>query len=329
MTRESRIESLCTLGFTARQAAFVVAVMTHSGVCLPRQFAAFAGVAYGHKVNRFFERMVARGIASACPSLHNRALVFHVQHRGLYEAIGEPHSRFRRPVPANAVAPRLLVLDAVVGAPEVTWLPTAGEKAEHFVTLLHVPAEHLPSKRCQEDGGWASGLFPDALPVGIDAADRVLFVHPVSPVSLEGFGPFLRRHRALLASLSAWTLRLVVSPEGRSEEALWQAVVAREIGSLLHHPDHAERRVDWHVLPYRYGHLSPLVDQAHRVRLRARQGAREGEHRSARPQALQRTSPRHRGAQPPGTSRTGPGRAPARLMPAATIASIARCSASR
>jgi hypothetical protein len=284
MTRESRIESLCTLGFTARQAAFLVAVMTHSGVCLPRQFAAFAGVAYGHQVNRFFERLVARGVASACPSLHNRALVYHVQHRGLYGAIGEPHSRFRRPVPAGTVAPRLLVLDAVFNAPEVTWLPTVWEKAEHFVTRLHVPVERLPNRRHREDEEWVSGLFPDALPVGIDAADRMIFVHPVLPVSLEGFGPFLRRHRALLASLSAWTLRLVASPEGRSEEALWQAVVAREIGSLLHGPDHAERRVDWHVLPYRYGHLSPLVDQSHRVRLQARQGAREGEHRPARPQ---------------------------------------------
>jgi len=181
------------------------------------------------------------------------------------------------------VTPRLLVLDAVINAPEVTWLPTAPEKAEHFVTRLHVPVECLPNQRHREDEKWVSRLFPDALPVGIDAADRMLFVHPVTPVLLEGFGPFLRRHRALLASLSAWTLRLVVSPDGRSEEPLWQAVVAREIGSLLHLPDQAERRVDWHVLP-RYGHLSPLVDQAHRARLRADQGVREGEHRHARPQ---------------------------------------------
>ena len=52
---------------------FLVTVMSHSGVCLPRQYATFAGVAYGHKINRFFDRLVARGFASACPCLHNRA----------------------------------------------------------------------------------------------------------------------------------------------------------------------------------------------------------------------------------------------------------------
>ena len=71
-------------GFTRRQAAFLDAVLHHSGVCLPRQYAAFAGIAYGHKINRFFERLVSRGFASVCPCLHNRALVYHVQHRPLY-----------------------------------------------------------------------------------------------------------------------------------------------------------------------------------------------------------------------------------------------------
>ncbi|MDO8836689.1 MAG: hypothetical protein Q7V01_13895 [Vicinamibacterales bacterium] len=130
MTTDERIQSVERLEFTRRQAGFLVAVMTHSGVCLPRQYAALAGVAYGHKVNRFFERLVGRGLASACPCLHNRGLVYHVQHRGLYSVVGEPHSRFRRPVPATAIAARLMVLDAVIGAPEVRWLPTAREKAE-------------------------------------------------------------------------------------------------------------------------------------------------------------------------------------------------------
>ena len=92
-------------------------MLHHSGVCLPRQYATFAGVAYGHKINRFFDRLVSRGFASVCPCLHNRALVYHVHHRPLYAAIGQPQSRLRRPVPAASVMPRLMLLDAVLEAP--------------------------------------------------------------------------------------------------------------------------------------------------------------------------------------------------------------------
>ena len=276
MTTDDRIQAVERLGFTGRQAGFLEAVMTHSGVCLPRQYATFGGIAYGHKVNRFFERLVARGIASACPALHNRALVYHVQHRGLYEAIGEPHSRFRRPVPAISIVPRLMVLDAVTGAPDVRWLPTAMEKAEHFTERIRVPVECLPIRVSRQGEDSSRRLFPDALPVGIEAGERTVFVFPATPVSLVEFGPFLRRHRALLSVLPAWVLRLLVASDDRSVEATWQGVVRREIGSLLDCPDHAERHVDWHVLAHRYGHLSPLVDQSHRVRLRVHQGVREG-----------------------------------------------------
>jgi hypothetical protein len=284
MTTDERIQSVERLGFSRRQTEFLVAVMTQSGVAVPRQYATFAGVAYGHKVNRFFDRLVARGFASACPSLHNRALVYHVQHRGLYEAIGEPHSRFRRPVPAIAISPRLMLLDAVIGAEEVEWLSTAKEKSEHFIERLGAAVESLPSRVSREGDASSRWLFPDALPVGIEAGDRTVFVFPVTPAFLQDFGPFLRRHRALLASIPAWIVRLVVPRDDRSMEATWRAVAEREIGSLVTVLGTAERRVDWHVLPHRYGHLSPLVDRAHRAQLRVDQGVPEGEHRLTRPQ---------------------------------------------
>jgi hypothetical protein len=259
MTPDDRIQAVERLGFSRRQAGFLVAVMSHSGVCLPRQYATFADVAYGHRVNRFFERLAARGFASACPSLHNRALVYHVQHRGLFGAIGEPHSRLRRPVPAAIVGPRLMLLDAVIGAPEVRWLSSAREKADHFTERLRVPAKCLPRQVCRKGDTPFFRLFPDALPVGIEPVERMLFVYPVTPVSLQEFGPFLRRHLACLSAVPAWTLRLVFAPDDRPVEATWQAVIGREIGSLLGSPDRAERRGDWCQLPHRYGHLSPWL----------------------------------------------------------------------
>ena len=54
--------------------------MLHSGLCVPRQYASFAGTAYGHKVTKFFDRLAQFGYASACGCLHNRAELDHVKH---------------------------------------------------------------------------------------------------------------------------------------------------------------------------------------------------------------------------------------------------------
>ena len=110
MTPEARIEALAAFRVTLlRQARFLLAVLKHGGVCVPRQDATFAQTAYGHTVNRFFERLVAARYAVPSGCLHNRARVFHLQHRGLYEAIAEPHSPFP---PTGGGGPRGRTIDA-------------------------------------------------------------------------------------------------------------------------------------------------------------------------------------------------------------------------
>ena len=272
------------VGFTERQARFLVTVMTHSGVCLPRHFATFAGVAYGHRINRFFYRLVDRGFASVCPCLHNRALVYHVHHRPLYAAIGQPRSRLRRPVPAASVMPRLMLLDAVLEAPEVTWLASQNDKVEHFTNRCGIPRVILPQQVSRAAGAPASRLFPDALPIGVEPPKRAVFVYPVTRSSLVDFRPFLRRHHALLAALHAWTIQLVFAPDERLVEAAWQAVVEREVGPLLSLGDRGGRSVEWRVLGHRYGHLSPLVVASGWSRAGVEQGEQGEAEGSARSQ---------------------------------------------
>ncbi len=284
MSPEERIDALSRFGFTPRQAAFLDAVLHHSGVCLPRQYAAFGGVAYGHKINRFFERLVGRGFASVCPCLHNRALLYHVHHRPLYAAIGQAQSRHRRPVAAASVMPRLMLLDAVLEAPEVTWLAGQEDKVEHFTAATGIPRASLPQRVRRAGGQASSRLFPDALPVGVEAPNRVVFVYPAPRSSLVDLRPFLRRHHALLAALPEWTLRLVVAPDDRLVAAAWQAVIDREIGLLLGLADRAGRRVEWRALGHRYGHLSPLVAALAWSRLGVEQGEQVGEQRASRSQ---------------------------------------------
>src|SRR5690349_6781929 len=109
---ERRVQAIAGFGFTERQARFLVLVMRHSGVCVPRQYATLAGIANGgRKCNALFERLVTRGFATAIPCVHNRARVYHVHAPELYRAISEPGSRYRRPVPVGRVAERVMLLD--------------------------------------------------------------------------------------------------------------------------------------------------------------------------------------------------------------------------
>jgi hypothetical protein len=111
VTREPHVHAVVDFGFTERQARFLVLVMRHGGVCIPRQYASVAGIANGgRRCNAFFDRLVRRGYAHEIRCLHSRARVFHVHHKPLYFIIGELSSRYRRPVSPRLVVERLMLL---------------------------------------------------------------------------------------------------------------------------------------------------------------------------------------------------------------------------
>ena len=76
MPTEDRIQAVAEFGFTERQARFLLLVTRHAGVCVPRQYARFAGVAYGAKCNAFFDRLVRRRLAQGIECIHNRARLY-------------------------------------------------------------------------------------------------------------------------------------------------------------------------------------------------------------------------------------------------------------
>src|SRR5262245_55999301 len=145
MTTDERIQGVADYGFTARQARFLVLVMRPAGLCVKRQYAAFAGIANGgERCNAFFDKLVRRGCAVAAPCIHNRGRLYHVHHKPLYHAIGEPDSRYRRPVSARSTTERLMRLDAALTSPDVEWLTTSVEKAAHLRTRT-APATSQPA----------------------------------------------------------------------------------------------------------------------------------------------------------------------------------------
>src|SRR5206468_11541405 len=128
-------------GFTERQARFLVTVMLHSGVCLQRQYAAFAGIVHGQKTRKFFDKLVRRGYVRAYTCRHNRGRVYHVRHKPLYRAIGETDSRHRRPMSAARVVDSLVLLDAMLATPSVEWLRADEEMRVHLTGVAGISSE--------------------------------------------------------------------------------------------------------------------------------------------------------------------------------------------
>jgi hypothetical protein len=209
-TAEDRVKTVAEFGFTDRQARFLVMVMRHAGICVPRQYAAFAGTAYGRRVNALFDQLVERQYATICGCVHNRARLYHVRHHALYHAIGEPHSRYRRPVAAASVSERLMMLDGMLTSPSTAWLATALEKAHGLTALCpSIPADALPHVTIGNGPSRAVRLFPDRLPVGIDAAGRLVLLYLVASVVTDDVRAFLQRHGDLLRAVPEWTVRLL------------------------------------------------------------------------------------------------------------------------
>jgi len=294
MTSEERIDAVARFGFTTRQAKFLVTVMRHSGVCLPRQYAAFAGIVYGQKTRAFFTGLVARRYASSCPCMHNRALVYHVHHQPLYRAVGEPHSRLRRPVSAASVVPRLMLPDVVLTSPETMWLAGEAEKVAHFAEVALPVVERLSHAGADTGPGRAVQRFPDHLPIGIESTGRTVFVYPITTSSVAHFRAFLRSHAPLFGTLPAWTLRVVCSAESEHLLPSCRAAVRDEFDRLRRPVEAAladgSARFEFDVLDHTYRHLFPLVAGPSDPLPGAEEGEQVGERPSARPRPPWATS---------------------------------------
>jgi hypothetical protein len=190
MQSQDRIAAVVRLGFTERQARFLVLVMQYSGACLLRQYSAFAGIVHGQKTRKFFAKLVSRRFATAHGCRHNRGHVYHVHHKALYRAIGETDSRHRRPLSPDRIIQGLATVDAVLATPTIEYLATADEKAKRLSIDTH--------------------LFKDKHPVGIDHDGRFVQLYVATEAYSNRFVAFLQRQQNLLRSVPAWTFRIVV-----------------------------------------------------------------------------------------------------------------------
>ena len=104
MTWDERVAAVAaqTSRLTDRQAAFLLTVMLHAGVCVLRQYSTFTAMPHGRKITDFFRLLLDRRYATAQSCRHNRAHIFHIHYKPLYAAIGEPDNRHRQTDPVAA-----------------------------------------------------------------------------------------------------------------------------------------------------------------------------------------------------------------------------------
>lgn len=235
MTAEERVHAIMDFRFTERQARFLALVMRHAGVCVPRQYARFAGIAHGGgKCNAFFARLVRRGYAVESDCVHNRARLYRLHSKRLYYAIGEPNSRYRRPVPARGALERLMLLDAVLASPDLDWLAGESEQAAFVATFrASDPIHASPDTEVDRAPSESRSTFSSPYPIGLDPSGRAVLLYLATVLWTEEFRRFLQARAALLRVVPGWTLRLVFPrPIDRAYEA-YQTVIREELQTPL------------------------------------------------------------------------------------------------
>jgi hypothetical protein len=209
MNLEDPIQTIAKRGFTERQSRFLILVARHSGVCVMRQYSTFAGIVFGQRTRKFFAKLVRLGFVSTYDCAHNRGRVYHVRYRAIYEAIGEPDSRLRRPPGVPRALERLMLLDAILENPDSIWMSSPAEKTDYMSSrgMAAADAPHLVIRQGDQK---RVRYFPYRLPIGVHPSGHVVFVYLYSDPLRDEFRDFLQRHAPLLEALPAWTIRIVV-----------------------------------------------------------------------------------------------------------------------
>jgi len=214
-----RRQALEMLGYTPRQAHFLVLVALHGGYFLRRQYVAFTGRAHGQAAVRFLSHCVAREHVTVFP-YGRQGHVYHLCARPLYAALGEEDNRNRRPAEWEAILRKLMTVDFVLANPTARFWATEEEK----VALLRerqISASVWPQRQYQpRRAGRATTVryFVDKMPWYQEADESRLWIAYVDAErTLGGFETFLDQYRTVLASLPSGVTYVAAT--------VWQSVI--------------------------------------------------------------------------------------------------------
>jgi hypothetical protein len=221
------------LGYTEREARFLVLVARHGGYFLRRQFCDFAGITKGRTDVAFTRQLVARRHASVHTFCH-AAQVFHLATRELYAPDLEPSTTARRRRPALAIKPRLMALDVALARPNVTFLATESERLR-FCESLGATRASIPARLYHPHHGTrpVTRYFTEQGLIGAEAAHTL---HPLLVLayidegarSHMGLRTFLRRYAPLLTQVPRW--KVIYACESPQQAAAATRVFRQDFG---------------------------------------------------------------------------------------------------
>jgi hypothetical protein len=212
-TFDDHVRALSGLGFSERQTRFITLVALHSGFCLRRQYAAFAGLRYGAGVRDFLDRLVTRRLARRYDFRPDRGHVYHLHNSSIYGAIEQDDNRNRRRTSPALIARKLMLLDFILQHQDTEWYATEADKVDLFTGRFGVTRPNLPRRlyRSQKPGtAPTERYFIHKLPIGLPRDSNVpSFVFLVTDTRGHAFRQFVQDHRPLLNRLSTWRIAAV------------------------------------------------------------------------------------------------------------------------
>lgn len=272
MNLDHAVDTIVSRGFTERQAQFLVLVARHSGVCVMRQYSAFAGIVFGHTTRRFFIKLERLGWVSTYDCARKRARIYHVRHRELYEAIGDPESRLRRPPTVPRALERIMLLDVILQEPDLVWLATPEEKMTHVSAFTAITKESLPQMTTPQGSYEPVRYFPDHAPIGIHPEGRWIVVCLLTQDAKRELRTFLERHLMLLAGLPTWTLRVAIPAHMATHGRRLVEEARHGLGYVLTGGGQLRDDISWYFEMRKAGGNPDTVpdddERAHRARLR-------------------------------------------------------------
>lgn len=264
-----RVEAVRQFGFTDRQARFLTHVLVFSGVFLERQYRAFTGLAHGQKTHDFLTKLVTAGYAtSITPGALHRGRLFHLQFKPLYEAIGEPNNRHRRPASLGRFVERLMLLDAVLADRRYGWLGTERDKLAYFREALReykLKDYFYPHMTFGTGANTTTRFFPDKLPIGVPlhCEHRHVLLYLATRENPMAFRVFLLRHGDVLPHLHEWTMRVLLPRRVRKAAALYRYALRDAFMNRV--MPHEAEELDWYFRVRRGEVVCPAPDRHYRI----------------------------------------------------------------
>ncbi len=210
MTWAERNAAVQGLGYTEREASFLVTVALHSGYFLMRQFS----VTNGKVSDRLAKKLAFYGHA-AVTKCANKTLLFHLQAKAVYRALDQENNRHRRLHNPYHVRSKVMGLDYVLHHPQYRFLPTEEDKMSYFIGERSLTQRLLPAKTYAGKASNTERFFIDKYPIRVDPnTGRVAFCF-VDDGAFGGLGfeTWLSQYNELLRAIGTDAEVVYLSPD--------------------------------------------------------------------------------------------------------------------